>query len=480
MGIKRNFAYNSLLKLSQYIISFLMFPYTSRVLGVENIGKISFVDNTINYFILFSTLGIATIGSREIAKYRNDKKQLSAIYSSLIVLSLCFTFIVLLIYFVLVIFVPQFYLYKSFFIIGTAKILFAVILVEWFFTGIEQFKFISIRNFIIQLIYAGSILLFVKNKDDYMIFFILTVLSVVINSLTNIYFSRNQVQFSLRYVKLKGYFKQSMVLGSYTILTSMYTTFNIMYLGIVAEPKEVGFYSTALKIYIIVLGFFSAFTSVMMPRMSFLLHEGDNEAFKDLISKSFEILFTICFPLVVGTVFLAPQIIGLISGKGYEGAITPMRIIMPLILIVGIAQIIAVQVLMPMHKDKIVFTASVVGALIGVSMNLILVHKFGAIGTAIVILISETMVTVYYIFCVTKEKILKFPLHLFLKKAGNTIPYLIICALALFFSNKSAVVIAISFGSSIIYFIISEVYLFQNDIIINLLNKVKNFKLKLF
>ena len=56
-SIKKNFAYKSVLTLSTYLINFITFPYVARMLGVERIGLVNFVDNTVNYFLLFATMG---------------------------------------------------------------------------------------------------------------------------------------------------------------------------------------------------------------------------------------------------------------------------------------------------------------------------------------------------------------------------------------------------------------------------------------
>ena len=66
MPIKQNFIYNSILTLSQYIIAIIVFPYVSRVLGVNNIGIVGFIDNTINYFSLFALMGINLVGVRRL------------------------------------------------------------------------------------------------------------------------------------------------------------------------------------------------------------------------------------------------------------------------------------------------------------------------------------------------------------------------------------------------------------------------------
>ena len=50
----------------------MIFPYVSRVLGVEYVGLVNFVDNTVNYFLLFATMGMSILGIREIAAVKND------------------------------------------------------------------------------------------------------------------------------------------------------------------------------------------------------------------------------------------------------------------------------------------------------------------------------------------------------------------------------------------------------------------------
>ena len=50
-SVKKNFLYSSILATANYIFPFILFPYVSRVLGVENNGKCSFIDSivTVSY-----------------------------------------------------------------------------------------------------------------------------------------------------------------------------------------------------------------------------------------------------------------------------------------------------------------------------------------------------------------------------------------------------------------------------------------------
>ena len=52
--ITTNFIYNVALTLSTYLINLVLFPYVSRVLGVDMVGKVGFVNDTIGYFSLFA------------------------------------------------------------------------------------------------------------------------------------------------------------------------------------------------------------------------------------------------------------------------------------------------------------------------------------------------------------------------------------------------------------------------------------------
>ena len=91
MGLQKNFVYSSILTVSNYVFPLIIFPYIFRVLGVANVGICSFIDNIINYFVIFSMLGVSAIGIRETAASRTNKEQLNKVFSSLITLNGLFT-----------------------------------------------------------------------------------------------------------------------------------------------------------------------------------------------------------------------------------------------------------------------------------------------------------------------------------------------------------------------------------------------------
>lgn len=450
-SIKKNFAYKSILTLSTYLINFITFPYVARVLGVERIGLVNFVDNTVNYFLLFATMGVGLLGVREIAAVKEDKKRRDQVYSNVLALNLLFTLVSLGIYLLCIATIPKLRQYDELFYIGTAKILFTVFLVEWFFTGVENFRYITLRSILIKVLYIISVFLFVRDTSDYLLYFILTVGVVVLNALINQLYIREFVRIRWNNVQLFKYLKQNVTLGIYTLMTSMYLTFNVMYLGLVSNNTEVGYYTTAFKLYSVVLGFFTAFTNVMLPRMSSLLANGEKDRFQELVNRSFSVMATCCIPLILCSMIMAPQIVYILSGPGYEGAILPMRIIMPAAFAVGMAQVLAIQVLMPMKKDKVLLMASIIGAVVSLLINLLVVPSVASVGSAIVLVCSEAVVTGTYMGYVLSHRLTLISFGIIGKSLLFSLPNIIICYICKLYIANSFISVGTVVAISLLY-----------------------------
>ena len=407
MGVKKNILYSSFLTLSNYIFGLITFPYVARVLGVSHLGMVDFVTNIVAYSLLFASLGITNVGIREVAKVRDNPRDLNRCFSSLLTLNMIYTLVTLGIFFVLLFAVDKFAEQKTLFLLGALQILSTTFMLEWLFRGLEDFRFIAVRNLVIKVFYVITVLCFVRDSDDYVLYFALTVASVFVNALVNVFYSRRFVRFSLKSISLKPYLMGTISLGAYNLLNSMYTTFNVAFLGFVADSVQVGYYTTALKLYSIVMGLFMAFTSALMPRGASLLAKGEREEFNLLINKSFELLYTLCFPLIICCTILAPQIIEILAGPQFAGSIIPMRIVMPLLFVVGIEQILVLQVIIPAKKDNWSLKASAIGAIVGGALNVLLVTRFQAVGTSLTLLCTESFVAILYIYLVFKTKIVR-------------------------------------------------------------------------
>lgn len=456
MSLRSNFVYKSILTIANPLIGIFTFPYISRVLGVKNLGLVDFVDNTINYFLLFAMMGIANVGVRSIASVKNNRSQLNKVFSNLLGINLWFTLFTLVIYFLSIGLITRFKEFSELFYIGSAKILFTTLLIEWFFTGIENFKYITIRTLLIKVSYVVCVFTLIRTPDDYVTYFVLTTVVVIANALINLVYSRNFVSIELKEFFNCRFLKENVTIGIYTIMTSMYLTFNAMFLGIMTDTVQVGYYTSAYRLYSLVLGLFSAFTSVMLPRMSSIIAEGNNLEYNNYIKNSFQFVALFSVPMIICSIILAPDLIFLLCGDGYQGAILPMRIIMPAIILVGISQILAIQVLMTMKKDKVLLIASVIGAIISLVINIMTVSRLGSIGSAIVLLCAELVVTGIYVTYTVIQKLVDIPWSFFIKALILTVPCAAICLFSKYIFNDRYIVLAVSISASILFYLLAN------------------------
>ena len=305
--------------------------------------------------------------------------------------------------------VPPLFDYRRLLWVGVVKLTANFACVDWLFRGTEQFRYITARSILVKFLYVVAVFVFVRKADDYIIYYFVSSLMWVGNALVNIVFARKVISVSFRGLNISRYLKPYLTLGLYAFLSSMYITFNVTYLGFATDNVQVGYYTTASKIHSIIIAFFTAFTGVMLPRMSSLLSEGRDSDFRLYISKSFNLLLLFAVPVVIFTCVAAPEIIQILAGSGYEGAVLPARIIMPLILIIGFEQIFVIQILMPLRCDREVLINSFAGAVLGVVLILLLVRQFKAVGSALVWISCELLVLILASMFSRKRAGIAFP-----------------------------------------------------------------------
>lgn len=460
-SIKKNFFYSSILTTANLLFPLITFPYVSRVLGVTNVGIVNFVDSIINYLVVFSMMGIGIVGIREVAKCKNNTEKLNSICNSLFWLNTLSTTVTLVILLIATLVVNQLRSHWDMMMIGALKLMFNYLLIEWLYKGLEEFRYITIRTVFVKIIYVASVFLFVQSENDYLICYFLMTMMIVVNAIINLAYSRYYIRIRFKDIHLFAYLKPFLTLGIYNLLTSMYTSFNVIYLGFACGEEQVGYYSTASKLYKVFIALFTAFTGVMLPRMSSLLSEGNNDEFRRLLNKSVNILLCVSIPLIVFSIIYAPVIVELIAGKGYEGAIIPMRIMMPLLLIIGYEQILIIQTLMPLKKDNAILTNSIIGAFVGLILNVSLVSSLASIGSSLVWLVSEISVLLSGQYYVYKYVRFGFPVFVFFKMLVTVFPLILIL---LVFYNIPNTIFSLFLGSMVsAIYVALFLFLFQKD-----------------
>ena len=467
-SLKKNFIYNAILTMSGYIFPLMVYPYVSRVLGVANIGACNFVDSIVEYFTILSMMGMNTIGIREIAKCKNDQQKLDNVFSQLFSLNTLTTITAIIILIIATNIVPKFAPYKDLLYIGVGKLFFNYMLINWFFQGLENFKYIAARTIFVKILFVISVFLFVKTETDVKLYYFLVALTWAGNGIINFIYAKKYVSFNFTLKINKAIIGSFFILGVYWFMNSMYTTLNVAFLGFATNDIEVGYYTTANKLLTVIMTMFTALTSVMVPRVSVALKSNDNSEAKALIRKAINALMLFAIPLIFFVFPFSQELIYLMSGKGYEGATTPLQIMTPLFFLVGYDQIIVLQTLLPMGKDKDILRNSILAASVGIISNIFLTLNFGKNGSAIVLILAELSVLLSSQFCVTKYLGLKTPFKLIIKHIIGFSPIIIICYVIKYFINSYVISLIVSASIICCYIFLAGRFILKNSILTNL------------
>lgn len=260
-----NFIYTSLNLFYPVIIA----PYVSRTLGAENLGKVNFASAVVNWFVLFAVFGTGTYGMREIAKVRDDKKQLSKVFSEIFIINIITSLLATISYLLFIFNVERIKDELPLFLIMSASIILNMLSIDWFFQGIEEYRYITIRNVIIKVISLFFIFLFIQERKHYIIYGLISVLGTSLNGVLNFIYSRKFVDLKFKSINPFRHLKNLKVFFVHTLVVNLYTNFDQVLLGFLSDTKSVAFMNRSKAIVSISISFANAISNATLSRSSY-------------------------------------------------------------------------------------------------------------------------------------------------------------------------------------------------------------------
>lgn len=471
---KKNFIYNLTYNILVLVIPFLTIPYISRIVGVEGTGIYSYTYSIVYYFMLFTLLGVNNYGNRTIAKKRNNKKGLSQSFFSIYSIQLFMGTIMLVIYFLYVfIFNVQ---YKTISLIQALFIISAMLDINWFFFGIEEFKKTITRNVIIKIINAILIFIIIKTKNDLWKYALIMSGMTIVSQLLLWPFLKEYISFvKIKFSDIKKHIKSDIILFVPVLAISIYKIMDKIMLGLIIGVNEVGFYDNAEKVLTIPITIITSLGVVMLPRMSNLISSGNKKIVENYIHKSILFVMFLSFSMCFGLISISDHFSVIFFGKEFQRVGILLSLLSLTLPITSFANVIRTQYLIPQEMDKIYIRSVLLGALVNLVLNFALIPSMSGIGACCATILAELIVMVYQAISIKND----LPIRKYVKEV---IPFLlksIIMFLVIYPINQLQInsiiriIIQISLGM-ILYLLLNLKYILS---IINV-NRIKNIFLK--
>lgn len=396
-SLSKNTMFYLLYNVLNVIFPFISGMYVTRVLFPEDIGLIESVRNFVQYFVILAFLGIPTYGLREISKYRNEPEKLNKIYSELMIINFISTIIFVLIFLLLIFGIDELRINYILYLIIGISILLNVFNNSWLYEGLEEFKYISLRNLLFKCISFICLIIFVRDSNDINEYAVVTVVGTAGNYILNIINSRKFVKFTFKNLNLKQHLKSIAYLVVVNLAIEIYTLVDVTMLSFMKDKATVAYYSYAMKIYKILLHIVNTFTLVLVPRIAFYYKENKFNEFNELISKTLKVIFIITIPMIIGIIFTSKVLITLIYGSNYIRSASVLNILSIVLCLSPIGYLLGSRMLLVSNKENKMIIPVTIGAITNVICNSCLIPKYGEIGAAIASLFSEFIVMVIYV-----------------------------------------------------------------------------------
>ena len=403
-SLKLNFVMNAILTMSSFIFPLISYPYVSRILLPEGTGKVSFATSLIAYFIMFAQLGIPTYGVRACSRVRDDRQALTRTAQELLIINLIMTALSYTALFLALLFVPRLRAERTLYLLVSLSMIFNTIGMEWLYKALEQYTYITVRSIVFKIVALIAMFVLIHSREDYVIYGGITILASSASGICNFVHARRFI--SLRPVggyRFQPHLKAVAVFFAMACASTVYTNLDTVMLGFMTSDETVGYYNAAVRIKSILVSIVTSLGAVLLPRASYYVERGEMDRFRQITRKALNFVFLAAVPMMIYFMVFARQGIFLLSGENYAGAVRPMQWIMPTLLFIGLSNVLGIQILVPLNREKVVLWSIIAGAAVDVVLNVALIPQYGASGAAAATSVAELVVLAVQFFVLGKE-----------------------------------------------------------------------------
>ena len=413
MSTRKNAAYNVAYRVFSILLPLVTAPYLDRVVGKDGVGLYSGAWAWSEIFCLIGLLGLADYGVRTIAQARDDREKLDRTFSAIWQMQLLVAGVTLIAWLGYVFLVAG--EEQTIALHLTMMSVSCLCSLDWCLMGLDIFKPIALRNTFVKVAAAVCVFIFVKEKADLWIYAFVWSLSTLAGNLMSAASLRGRV----RYVRVP--FRDSLKhLGPCAVLfisvmaVNVYRTMDKVMVSAIAGVDENGLYENAEKIIYCLSGFISAIGTVMMPKVAHMQQNGETERIARHIDRSMELILCMVSALAFGVAAVADRFAPLFYGEDFRYSGVLMAPLGFTLIMIGFANVIRTQVVLPQKRDHIFVKSVCCGAAVNLVANACLIPSMKSMGAVVGTLLAEmTVPTVQYLI-LRKE----LPYRQYIKYAG--------------------------------------------------------------
>jgi len=409
-SLGRNTLYSGLSAASNALLVVLV-VLAANVLGDRAFGEFSFALAIASIFEMLVDLGLNTLVARNVARDRGlAARYLPSILSWKILLSLAAMGLLVLTVWLLQ---RDSQARIAAFILGVGIVLRSFKSTsQAFFQSHERFDLMLLTTYIERALVLGlgiAVLYTVGGLIPFCIVFVLARVPDLAISFWLVNSRIAKVRLAADWALVRRMQRDALPFASYSLITVLYVFIGTVILGAVRSSEEVGWYNAGYKIYEGLTMFPAFVAAAVLPRLS-RLFVTDRGLHAGLSVRTVRYLSMISFPIVIVSGYMAPWVIRLLFGTDYLPAVTPLHILLGATVLM-FTNVMLNTILISADQQAVVVRVAAAGLAVMTCSNLLLAARFGIVGAAACVAVSEACVLMMLLLAASRQ-LFSIRLHL--------------------------------------------------------------------
>ena len=401
-----NFFSLSIVQFANYLAPLIILPYLFRVLGPSRYGLTELARAIAVYFLILTDYGFSLSATREISVHRDDSQRVSEVFSCVLLLKALLVVFSLVILSLIVFTVPRLRADWPLYYLSFASVLGMWLFPIWLFQGLERMKYIPLLNVTAKTLVIISVFVFIHSPDDYLYAPLLQSAGTILIGWAGLILALCLFPVRFRLPSVAA-LKRELANGWHLFLSKMaitlYTTSNIVILGLLTDPTFVAYYAAGEKIVRAVSdGLLVPLSQAVFPHVGRLASQSRAAALR-FTARVAKLAGAVTVVLSVGLFLAAPYLAALVMHEKFAEGMVVIRILSPLPFLVVLGNLLGVQVLVNFGLQRLLTRILTLAGVLNVLLAVLLAGPFQHVGVAAASLTTEIVATTAIFITVRKK-----------------------------------------------------------------------------
>jgi len=376
-----------------YLLPFIAVPYLARVLGPAQLGMVILAHTLGIWLSIIIEYGFSFSTARDVAQNKQDHNSISIIVAGVFGAKIVLVFIAFVITFFLVLFVPTFQKDPIIFWLSFFYCIALGFLPIWYFQGIELLAVPSLINILLKSIGLIPVFIWVKKPEDAWLVMVFQTVAAFLSTMVLVFWMYRAITpLWPKFSWIKKAFHSGFYLFLFSLAGSVYSTANVLILGLFVSPAQVGYYGGAEKIH---RAFSSVFGPIGQSFYPYIIRMLKVNKPRGVLIAQKTLLLMIILGIIMGLIvgLGAPYWIELFLGDKYVNSVSILLILAIQLPLTAISRILGVQWMLPLNMDRYFSTIVIIAGVLNILLVVLFVPYGGIIGMAWAFILTELFIT---------------------------------------------------------------------------------------